>query len=235
VVAVLLVGAAATSGAVSTGTIKARVMYPDAGGVFHPLAGVEVWLLAGGSHYACTNGSGFVTFTDIPAGSGYLSATGVSISSLHCANGEFLQPGTHLKLHNLFQGGISLAAGQTKNILFQLGQPPADQMQVCGGETPTLVGTAGRDVLVGTEARDVISSGGGNDTLNGLGGNDVLCGGPGRDRLVGGGGDDLMFGEAGADSDGNRGLFGGPGTDTAYGGYGIDFCDAETGLGCENP
>jgi Ca2+-binding RTX toxin-like protein len=232
----LVVGATSAAGAEDTGTIKVKVQYPDAGSAYHPLARVEVFLYAAGQpHYACTNTSGWATFSGIPEGNGYFVATGVGVSSLHCANGEFLTPGTHLKMYFKSQGGISLAAGETKTIALNTDQPPTDQMQVCSGEVPTIVGTPGRDVLVGTDGRDIISAGAGNDTINGLGGDDALCGGPGRDRLVGGGGNDMLFGESGNDSDGNRGLIGGPGTDYVYGGYGSDFCDAETALGCETP
>jgi Ca2+-binding RTX toxin-like protein len=234
VLLVVLVAGTTAAGAEGTGTVQVRVLYPDAGGVYHPLARVEVFLWAGGTHYACTNAGGFANFTDVPAGP-VAAATGVGSSSLHCANGEFLTPGTHLKMYNVLQAGMTLEAGETKTIELMAQQPPADQMQVCSGEVPTIVGTAGRDVLVGTEGRDIISGGGGNDTINGLGGDDALCGGPGRDRLVGGAGNDMLVGEGGNDSDGNRGLFGGPGTDLAYGGYGLDLCEAETALGCENP
>jgi Ca2+-binding RTX toxin-like protein len=237
----LVLAGAATAGAESTGIIKVKVEYPDAGGIFHPLARVEVFLWAGdGTHYACTNGKGVATFTDVPAGGGIFAATGVGVSSLHCDNGEFLTPGTHLKLYSKGQGGIALAADQTKMITFQLDPPPADQMWVCGGEEPTMTGTPGRDVLVGSADRDIISAGDGNDTIKGMGGNDILCGGPGRDRILGGGGNDLIFGEAGNDMDNLplpptllKGLFGGPGTDYVYGGYGTDYCEGETALGCE--
>ena len=225
----------ASAGAEGTGTVKVQVMYPDAGGTYHPLARVEVFLAAGGPHYACTNAGGVATFSGVPAGSNYFVATGVGVSDQHCANGEFLTPGTHLKMYFEFEGGVALSPGETKTVELNTGQPPADQMQVCGGEEPTMVGTPGRDVLVGTADRDIISAGAGNDTINGMGGNDTLCGGPGKDRLVGGPGNDLMFGEGGNESDGNRGLFGGPGTDYIYGGYGADLCEGETMLGCETP
>lgn len=236
----LVLAGAATAGAEGTGTIKVKVQYPDDGMVYHPLARVEVFLAAGGVHYACTNAKGIATFTDIPAGSGYFTATGVGVSSLHCANGEFLTPGTHLKLRFKAQGGIALAEGQTRVITFQLDAPPADQMYLCGGETPTMTGTPGRDILVGSAERDIISAGEGNDVIKGMGGNDTLCGGPGRDRILGGGGNDLIFGEAGTDMDNLplpptllKGLFGGPGNDYIYGGYGTDYCEGETALGCE--
>jgi len=217
-----------------TGTIKVKVLYPDAGGVYQPLTRVEVFLFAAGApHYACTGPGGVAKFTNIPAGTGYFAATGVGVSSLDCANGEFLTPGTRLKLYWKGQGDISLEAGQTKTVQLRTEPPPEDQTQVCGGVQTTMQGTAGRDILVGTPGDDVIAAGGGNDTINGMGGNDKLCGGPGRDRLVGGGGDDLLFGEGGNDSGGNRGLIGGPGDDLAYGGRGTDSCDAEDARGCE--
>jgi hypothetical protein len=168
----LLVGTAASSSAASTGTLKAQVQYPDIGGAFHPLANVEVFLWAGGPHNLCTDASGIATFTGIPAGGGYSVVAGVSVSSLHCTNGEFLKPGTALKPHNVKQSGITLAAGQTKTVVLKTGWPPADQTQVCGGEVPTIVGTAAHDVLVGTAGNDIVSGGRGSDTIRGLGGDD---------------------------------------------------------------
>jgi hypothetical protein len=230
---VLLVGVAASSNAAGTGTVKVVVKYPVSAGVYRPLPNVEVFLwAAGASHYACTNASGVVTFTNIAAGGGYFTAIGVSISSLHCSNAEFLKPGTGLKLYNVSQGDITLAAGQMKTVQLRTGQPPADQSLVCGGEIPTIVGTAAGDKLVGTPGNDIISGGGGNDLIKGLGGNDWLCGGPGRDRILGGAGNDVLFGEAGNESGGNRGLFGQLGTDVAYGGAGVDTCDAEFESSC---
>jgi len=230
---VLLVGAAASSSAAGTGTVKVVVTYPVSAGVYRPLANVEVFLWSGaGPKYACTNASGVATFTSIPAGGGLATASGPSISSLHCSNGEFLKPGTSLKMYTVRQGGITLAAGATKTIQLKAGAPPADQTLVCGGETPTIVGTALGETLVGTAGNDVISGGGGNDVIKGLSGDDFLCGGPGRDRLLGGAGNDFLFGEAGADGGGTRGLFGEAGTDLAYGGAGVDSCDAEFESSC---
>lgn len=230
---VLLMSTAASSSAAGTGTINAQVSYGNSAGAFlGDLGNVEVFLWTGTPHYACTDSGGFASFTGIPAGGPYFMVTGVSISSLHCANGEFLKPGTSLKMYNVSQSGINLAAGRTLIVPLRAGPPPADQTNVCGGVVPTIKGTAGPDTLVGTSGNDVISGGGGNDTITGLGGNDWLCGGPGSDRLVGGAGNDYLFGEGGSDSGGTRGLFGGPGTDIAYGGAGIDTCQAETALGC---
>lgn len=232
---VVMALSATAAQAVDTGTVKVKVMYPDAGGVYRPLARVEVFVFAGGPRYACTGAGGVAVFKDIPPGSNYFVATGVGGSDLNCANGEFLTPGTRLKLYWKSQDQISLASGQTLTVQLKTAPPPEDQMQVCGGVQTTIQGTDGRDVIVGTPGDDVIAAGAGNDTINGMGGNDKLCGGPGRDRLVGGGGDDLLFGEGGNDSGGNRGLIGGPGKDLAYGGFGTDFCDAETMRGCETP
>ena len=230
---VLLVGAAASSSAAGTGTVKVVVKYPVSAGVYRPLPNVEVFLWAAGApHYACTNASGVVTFTNIAAGGGYLTATGISASSLHCSNGEFLKPGTSLKMFMASQGDITLAAGTTKTIQLKAGAPPADQTKICGGKTPTIVGTAAGETLTGTPGNDIISAGGGNDLIKGMGGDDSLCGGPGRDRILGGAGNDALFGEAGNESGGNRGLFGQLGTDVAYGGVGVDSCDAEFESSC---
>jgi Ca2+-binding RTX toxin-like protein len=248
---VLIVAGTASSGsALEMGTIKAKVQYPDGAGVFHPLAGVEVIVTDGNPDHntlACTNANGVATF-HIPAGSGIMAATGPSLSSKQCANGEFLEPGTGLKLYAVYykqHHGVAiwdtfeLAPGQTLTIQFKTRRPPADQNLVCGGHIPTILGTAGPDTLVGTAAADIISGGGGNDVIKGLGNAtgdihfDILCGGPGRDRILGGAGDDALFGEADDDGGGTRGLFGGEGSDVAYGGTGTDTCDAERALGCE--
>ena len=244
--ALLLVGAAASGSAAGTGTIKAVVKYPDAGGVYRPWVGVEVILIANGVHYACTGADGVATFSGIPAGGDYFAAVEPGRSDLQCANPELLEPGTGLKMYAVFYNNhvgeeifnrFDLAAGQTKTLQFRTERPPADQTLVCGGMPPTIVGTPGPDVLVGTNEPDIISGGAGNDIIKGMGNSDprrpdMLCGGPGRDRILGGAGDDMMFGEGGNDSGGNRGLFGGPGTDMAYGGAGTDTCQAETALGC---
>ncbi|MBN2114422.1 MAG: hypothetical protein JW785_09885 [Acidimicrobiia bacterium] len=107
-----------------TGTIKVKVMYPDAGGVYQPLAGVEVFLFAGGPRYACTGPGGVAKFNGIPAGSNYYAATGIGGSDLNCANGEFLTPGTRLKLYWTFQDKISLASGQTLTVQLKTEPPP---------------------------------------------------------------------------------------------------------------
>lgn len=116
----------------------------------------------------------------------------------------------------------------------------------CGGEWPTIIGTAGDDTLVGTEGRDVIAAGKGHDRVWGLGGNDLIClgdgddvayGGPGADRILGEGGSDTMVGgphgdrlQGGPGDDrirGGRGrdvLIGGPGHDRLDGGSGVNTC-----------
>lgn len=233
----LLLGSTAAGSAAGTGTVRALVQYPDSGGAFRPLANVEVFLMDGGSpRHACTNGAGVATFNDVGVGQ-HIAATGPSRSDLHCANAEFLKPGTGLKLYAVSYNNhvgvgtwdnFSVAAGQTVDLQFRTGQPPADQDQVCGGVIPAMVGTDGPDVLIGTSGPDVISGGAGNDVIKGMGGDDTLCGGPGRDRLLGGRGSDLLFGEPGNDS-----LDGGPGLDLTTGGAGIDTCHGEVENLCE--
>jgi Ca2+-binding RTX toxin-like protein len=113
---------------------------------------------------------------------------------------------------------------------------------LCGGLTPTLVGTPGNDTLTGTRGRDVIDGLGGDDVIYGLDGDDVICGGAGMDTLLGGNGTDVLVG--GADNDtlyGNGGgdvlegdagddtLTGGRADDTMRGGEGDDTLDG--GLG----
>ncbi len=94
----------------------------------------------------------------------------------------------------------------------------------CGGLTPTIVGTEGRDAIFGTPGPDVILGGGGNDAIFGLEGNDVVCGGDGADTVMGGDGDDRLLGEAGNDR-----LLGGPGSDSLNGGPGADLCAGHRG------
>jgi uncharacterized delta-60 repeat protein len=87
----------------------------------------------------------------------------------------------------------------------------------CGGQTATIVGTAGADHLKGTKKADVIVGLGGNDTIKGLGGNDLICAGAGADKVFGGAGVDQILGEGGNDQ-----LFGGPGADRLLGQAGAD-------------
>jgi Ca2+-binding RTX toxin-like protein len=246
-VVLILVGAASAGGAEGTGTVKARVQYLDGAGTYQPLVGVEVFLWdAGKARYACTNAGGVATFANVAAGGGHIAATGVSLSNKHCANQEFLEPGTGLKLYAVYYyqhvgskqwDGFEVTEGETTTILFRTPQPPADQDQVCGGQIPSMVGTPGNDVLIGTAGADIISGGGGNDVIKGMGNVDPnmewLCGGAGSDRILGGPGPDVMFGDSGNDGGGIRGLFGGPGKDLAFGGAGTDACDAEYTSGCE--
>ncbi|HEX2275021.1 MAG TPA: hypothetical protein VHG90_14205 [Acidimicrobiales bacterium] len=94
----------------------------------------------------------------------------------------------------------------------------------CGGLTPTIVGTAGRESIFGTPGPDVILGGGGNDVILGRDGNDVICGGDGADTVIGGDGDDRLLGDAGNDR-----LLGGPGSDSLNGGVGVDVCVGDRG------
>lgn len=238
----ILVGAASAGGAEGTGTVKARVQYRDIAGTYQPLAGVEVFVLdAGQARYACTNASGVATFANVAAGGGHIAAAGVSLSKKHCANQEFLEPGTDLKLYAVYYNqhvgvkqwdGFEVVAGATTTIVFRTPQPPADQDQVCGGQVPTITGTAGPDTLIGSAGADIISGGGGNDVIKGMGNVDPdlewLCGGAGNDRILGGPGPDVMFGGVGNDT-----LTGGTGKDLAFGDGGTDTCDAEYTSGCE--
>jgi len=99
-------------------------------------------------------------------------------------------------------------------------------LDLCLGQTPTLVGTAGDDVLTGTPGVDVIDGKGGNDTIIGGGGDDLICGGAGVDDIEGGDGNDTIdAGSGDDDADGENGndvIFGGPGADKLYGRMGDD-------------
>lgn len=90
----------------------------------------------------------------------------------------------------------------------------------CGGETATIIGTAGDDRITGTRGPDVIVGRGGDDRILGLAGDDVVCGNTGADDLDGGRGHDTLYG--GQDDHEQRGrrtvvrgdlLRGGPGDD----------------------
>jgi len=97
----LLVGAASSGVAEGAGTVRAKVQYRDGTGAWQALAGVEVFLWdSGRARYACTNDNGVATFREVGVG-GRISATGVSLSK-HCANAEFLEPGTGLKLYAVY-------------------------------------------------------------------------------------------------------------------------------------
>lgn len=87
----------------------------------------------------------------------------------------------------------------------------------CGGQPPTIPGTAGNDTLIGTDGPDVIVGLGGQDTLKGAAGKDRICGGDGKDTLRGGKGKDKLLGQNGADT-----LGGGGGNDSCRGGKGDD-------------
>jgi hypothetical protein len=112
----------------------------------------------------------------------------------------------------------------------------------CGGEWPTIIGTAGSDELRGTMRDDVISAGLGADTVYGSGGSDLLCLGLGNDIAVGGAGPDWVYGDSGNDrirgghhvdrllgGGGDDRLFGGGAGDTLIGGPGSDALDGGTG------
>jgi Ca2+-binding RTX toxin-like protein len=88
---------------------------------------------------------------------------------------------------------------------------------LCGGLTPTILGTQGDDVIAGTSGNDVIATLDGDDTVKADGGNDVVCGGGDSDLLKGGKGKDKLYGDGGSDI-----LKGGKGTDTCVGGLGVD-------------
>ena len=94
----------------------------------------------------------------------------------------------------------------------------------CGGQAPTIVGTAGDDTINGTAGNDVISGLGGNDAIDGLGGNDVICGGDGNDTINGGFGADRLFGEGWQDT-----LNGGNGPDSLNGGPDNDILNGDAG------
>lgn len=99
-----------------------------------------------------------------------------------------------------------------------------DERHVCGGHTPTMIGTEGSDILVGTPGDDVITGLGGTDIVAGQGGNDTVCGGDGNDIIAAGPGDDTVYGGGGRDI-----ASGGSGDDTIYGGTERDLLSGGSG------
>ena len=221
----------------ATGTVVAKVQFRDAAGALQPLADVEVFLWDGAPHYACTNEAGKATFSSITPGVDLVSATGIGVSALGCANSEFVNPDTGKRMYTVFWNGhhgvaefdhFQVTAGQQTTIRFKVKTPK--QTKVCGGMITTMVGTNGPDNLEGTEGDDVIDGRGGVDVIEGNGGNDIICGGNGGDTLRGGDGDDQLFGEAGKDQ-----LFGEAGDDILFGGLLADSCKTgETLYSCES-
>lgn len=131
---------------------------------------------------------------------------------------------------------ITVAAGAWNGTFF------ISTAGACGGEMPTIIGTAGSDYLRGTEGRDVISAGLGADVVYGYGGSDLICLGEGNDFAVGGAGPDWVYGDAGNDrakggfhtdrllgGGGDDRLFGGGAGDVLIGGPGSDALDGGTG------
>jgi Ca2+-binding RTX toxin-like protein len=106
-----------------------------------------------------------------------------------------------------------------------------DERDVCGGRTPTVLGTEHADALHGTPGDDVINGKGGTDAIAGQGGNDIICGGEGTDLTSGGPGDDVIYGGAGRDmisgGSGNDTLYGGPDQDLLSGGSGTNTVEQE--------
>jgi len=223
--------------ATGLGTVRAVVKYLDGSEVRQPLSGVEVFLFGGGAaHYACTDANGVAGFKNLPPGSNYISATGVSVNEPRCANDLFLNPDTGKKMFAVFWQGHSgvrqfdtfdVNADEVTRLTYVV-RTARGQARVCGGFRATWIGTAGPDTYGGTVGNDVISGRGGADILGGGPGNDIICGMTGPDQLSGGRGDDFLLGEGGRDI-----LIGGMDTDIALGGALTDMCDAETEFDCE--
>ncbi|HEV2781606.1 MAG TPA: calcium-binding protein [Actinophytocola sp.] len=99
-----------------------------------------------------------------------------------------------------------------------------DERHVCGGRTPTILGTDESDALVGTPGPDVINGLGGRDAIAGQGGDDIVCGGADSDAIAGGPGADTLYGGPGRDA-----ISGGAGDDTVYGGPDRDLLSGGSG------
>jgi len=139
---------------------------------------------------------------------------------------KYVKPLLVLAILTLLSLGILTDTARVQNVL------------LCNGLVPTIVGTAGDDVINGTNGDDVIIGLGGNDVIKGRNGDDVICGGDGDDQLEGGNANDFIDGSAGNDTikgnNGNDTLNGKSGIDSLDGGNGTDTCiSGETNTKCE--
>ena len=220
-----------------TGTVRAVVRYETKTGS-KPLAGVEVFLsIPDGS--ACTDAQGIALFTDVPADTDLISATGVAVSPLRetcITNPEFLNPDTGKQMTNVSYRNnhgngefdtFQVGDGKTFTVRY-VAKTPTQQSRICVGAWATWVGTSGADRYTGTAGNDVIQGVGGADVIDGAGGFDQICGGPGNDTVRGSGGMDFIFGGPGNDD-----LSGGPGANVLIGGPGSDTCQGGTEYECE--
>ena len=223
-----------------TGTVQAVVRYETNAGS-QPLAGVEVWVgsLDGSTNmFECTDMQGLATFSEVPANTELISATGVSISPLRetCnTNPDFLNPDTGKQMtgvgwRNHHHGGYDpfvVGEGKTFTVRF-VAKTPRQQDRICAGAWSTWVGTSGPDRYTGTRAT-TSSKVAAADVIDAAGGDwDWMCGGPGNDTLRGSSGADIIFGGPGDDV-----LVGGPGDDVLIGGPGSDTCQGGKKYDCE--
>lgn len=142
---------------------------------------------------------------------------------------------------------ISVNAGSSSNLREYSVLP---SLSLCGGMSPTIVGTDADDTLTGTNGDDVIAGLDGDDEIDGRGGEDVICGGAGDDTIDGGGKADTIYGGDGEDEvsggsgddviygeDDDDDLNGDAGKDSIDGGLGTDACDggpgSDTIVNCE--
>lgn len=242
-------GASTTQADHETGTVRAIVRHNPGGGL-PPVAvpNVEVFVWDGSqAHYECTKANGVAVFSDMPVGSGYISATGPSVDNPRCGNADFLNlfPGDALygkQMYTVFWNkhkgervfdSFSVADSLTTTVLFVTSTPP-NQRVICHGLKVTMRPKPGEidggdNRIVGTADTDVINALGGNDVVLGRDGDDFICGGPGSDYLNGEAGDDMIWGSNGQDT-----LVGGYGSDWLYGGPQGDRCrTGETLVSCE--
>ncbi len=160
-------------------------------------------------------------WADLPSGPQFDIRSVVIHESGH-ALGLGHPPGDEsVMFESLFQGATkwNLSTGDLAGIGVKYGIP------TCGGQLPTILGTAAGERIDGTNGDDIIFAGAGDDTVYGHGGNDIICGFDGDDTIYGGDGDDTVYGEADDDV-----LRGGYGNDTLEGGYGIDDAKGEWGV-----
>ena len=229
------------AGRAPTGTVRAVVRYEARAGS-QPLAGVEVFLGSPDgslSLYACADAQGIASFSDVPANTDLISATGVSVSPLRktcITNPEFLNPdtdklmtGVSWRNHHGTGTFDTFVVGEGKIFTVRyVAETPRLQGRICVGAWATWVGTSGPDRYTGTAGNDVIAAGGGADVIDGAGGFDQICGGLGDDTLRGSGGMDFIFGGPGDDD-----LSGGPGANVLVGGPDVDTCQGGTKYDCE--
>lgn len=222
---------------IPVGTVQVVVKYrTDTGSL--PLVGVAVWLGIGtdADMHGCTDAGGVIEFTDVPADTDLVSATGPGGFEDGCTNTYFFNPDTGKEMTTVYWKGhhgvlvldhTTVGAGETL-VMRHVVRTPDQHGELCNGLWATWVGTRGRDRFTGTKGWDIINARGGNDLIEGARGWDFICGANGDDTLRGEKTMDTLWGGPGSDV-----LTGGRGPDVVIGGPGQDACRGEDAYECE--